>query len=281
MDELLITAEELHRWIDEGGAPVLLDVRWRLGGPDGEPAYREGHIPGAVFVRLDEDLAAHGAPGDGRHPLPPVAHFQAAARRWGISDGDTVVVYDDAAGYGAARAWWMLRDAGIDARVLDGGLGSWRAAGFALEAGDASPAAGDVTLRSGQMPQLTMDEAAALARTGILLDARAAERYRGDVEPLDPRAGHIPGAISAPTTENVRADGTLRPAAELRERFAALGVGAGAGAAPVGVYCGSGVSAAQEILALAVAGIDAALYPGSWSQWSQHPEREVATGDSP
>ncbi len=276
MTDHLITAADLAASLHTDHPPIVLDVRWRLGGPDGHPDYVAGHIPGAVFVRLDEDLAAHGDPRAGRHPLPEAAAFQASARRWGIDDGDTVVVYDDWQGYGAARAWWMLRDAGLAASVLDGGLAAWRAAGLPLEQGEIVPAPGSVTLHPGRMPQLTIDEAAALAASadGVLMDARAGERYRGETEPIDPRAGHIPGAISAPTSENVNADGTLRTAAELEARFAALGIGDG----PVGVYCGSGVSAAQEVLALAVAGRDAALYPGSWSEWSQHPDRPVATG---
>ncbi len=279
MTDHLITAADLDASLHTDHPPIVLDVRWRLGGPDGHPDYVAGHIPGAVFVRLDEDLAAHGDPRAGRHPLPEAAAFQASARRWGIDDGDTVVVYDDWQGYGAARAWWMLRDAGLDARVLDGGLAAWRAAGLPLEQGEIVPAPGGVTLHPGRMPQLTIDEAAALAAStdGVLMDARAGERYRGETEPIDPRAGHIPGAISAPTSENVNVDGTLRTAAELEARFAALGIGDG----PVGVYCGSGVSAAQEVLALAVAGRDAALYPGSWSEWSQHPDRPVATGAQP
>ncbi|GAA3037601.1 sulfurtransferase [Microbacterium dextranolyticum] len=279
MTDHLITAAELDAALRAGAAPVVLDVRWRLGGPDGHPDYRAGHIPGAVFVRLDDDLAAHGHPFDGRHPLPEAAAFQASARRWGIDDGDTVVVYDDWQGYGAARAWWMLRDAGVDARVLDGGLAVWRAAGLPLEQGEILPVEGGVTLQSGRMPQLTIDEAASLAASpdGVLLDARAGERYRGETEPIDPRAGHVPGAISAPTSENVNGDGTLRSPDELQARFAALGVGGGR----VGVYCGSGVSAAQEVLALAVAGHKAALYPGSWSQWANTPGRPVATGDQP
>ena len=279
MTDHLITAADLAASLHTDHPPIVLDVRWRLGGPDGHPDYVAGHIPGAVFVRLDEDLAAHGDPRAGRHPLPEAAAFQVSARRWGIDDGDTVVVYDDWQGYGAARAWWMLRDAGLDARVLDGGLAAWRAAGLPLEQGEIVPAPGGVTLHPGRMPQLTIDEAAALAASadGVLMDARAGERYRGETEPIDPRTGHIPGAISAPTSENVNADGTLRTAAELEARFAALGIGDG----PVGVYCGSGVSAAQEVLALAVAGRDAALYPGSWSEWSQHPDRPVATGAQP
>ncbi len=279
MTALLTTSAELDELMRSGRAPVVLDVRWRLGGPHGGEAYREAHIPGALFADLDADLAAHGEPAEGRHPLPSAAAFEASVRRWGIDDGDTVVVYDDAMGFGPARAWWMLRDAGIDARVLAGGLAAWRAAGLPVASGDETTEPGTATLHPGQLPQLTIDEAAALAAgaDGVLLDARAGERYRGETEPIDPRAGHIPGAVSAPTTENIGPDGRLRSSADLRARFTALGVGDGA----VGVYCGSGVSAAQEILALAVAGYDAALYPGSWSQWSNTPGRPVATGDRP
>ena len=279
MTALLTTSAELDELMRSGRAPVVLDVRWRLGGPHGGDAHREAHIPGALFADLDADLAAHGEPAEGRHPLPSAAAFEASVRRWGIDDGDTVVVYDDAMGFGPARAWWMLRDAGIDARVLDGGLAAWRAAGLPVASGDETTEPGTATLHPGQLPQLTIDEAAALAAgaDGVLLDARAGERYRGETEPIDPRAGHIPGAVSAPTTENIGPDGRLRSSADLRARFTALGVGDGA----VGVYCGSGVSAAQEILALAVAGYDAALYPGSWSPWSNTPGRPVATGDRP
>jgi len=279
MTSPLITPGQLNGLLGSATPPVVLDVRWRLDQPDGTADYLAGHIPGAVYVDLDHELAAHGEPTDGRHPLPSAAAFQESARRWGIEDGDTVVVYDDWLGFGSARAWWMLTDAGIDARVLDGGLRAWRDAGLALDTEDVVPAAGSVTLNPGQLPQLTIDEAAALAASGdgVLLDARGGDRYRGETEPIDPRAGHIPGALSAPTTENVGPDGRLRDAAELRDRFTALGVGD----APVGVYCGSGVSAAQEILALRVAGFDAALYPGSWSQWSNLPDRPVATGATP
>lgn len=286
----LITPAELDAERDARGSgdrpAVILDVRWRLDAPDGRPAYLEGHIPGAVYVSLDDELADHEVRGEGRHPLPTPEAFQAAVRRWGIDDGDEVVVYDDWMGFGAARAWWMLTDAGIAARVLDGGLGAWRVAGLPLETGEGEsgrPATepGTATVRPGHLPRLSIDEAAALAagEEGVLLDARAGERYRGDVEPMDPRAGHIPGAVSAPTTENLQTDGTLRRPAELSARFDALGVGVDGGR--VGVYCGSGVSAAQQVLALAVAGRDAALYVGSWSQWSSDAVRPVATGPTP
>lgn len=263
------------------GRPVVLDVRWALGMTDGHEQYRAGHVPGAVYVDLETELAAHGSPADGRHPLPSASAFQEAARRWGVSAGSRVVVYDSVGGTSAARAWWLLRYFGVpDVRILDGGLDAWTAEGLALEPGDVTPEPGDVVVRPGGMPVLDADEAAALADgDGVLLDARAAERYRGEVEPVDPRAGHVPGAVSAPTTENLRADGRFLSTADLRRRFGALGIPADrAAGTTVGVYCGSGVTASHEVAALAVAGVPAALYPGSWSQWSNDPAREVATG---
>lgn len=262
-----------------GGGPLrLLDVRWRLDRPDGRPDYLAGHLPGALYVDLDGQLARHGDPQDGRHPLPPVEQLQRDARAWGIDEGDTVVVYDDLKNLSAARAWWLLRFAGIDdVRLLDGGLSGWRAAGLPLETGEpAARASGSVALRYGALPVLSIDEAAAFPEAGVLLDARAGERYRGEVEPVDPRAGHIPGARSAPTTENVDADGRFLPPDRLRARFEALGVEPGT---RVAAYCGSGVTAAHELVALALAGFDGALFPGSWSQWANHPERPVALGD--
>lgn len=278
---VLVPAAELLAGLGAGPARVvLLDVRWALGDDRGRERYLEGHLPGAVFVDLDTELAGPASAAEGRHPLPPVQRLQGAARRWGISAGDRVVAYDDSGGLAAARAWWLLRWGGLDdVRLLDGGLAVWRAAGGPLESGDVVPAPGDVTLTGGHMPVLTADEAAALpSRGGVLLDARAAERYRGEVEPVDPRAGHVPGARSAPTTANLAADGTFAPVAVLAARFAAVGAVPGA---EVGVYCGSGVTAAHEVAALAAAGVEAALWPGSWSQWSADPERPLATGPDP
>ena len=255
---------------------VLLDVRWKLGGPPGREDYLSGHLPGAVFVGLDTELAAHGEPQDGRHPLPSVESLQAAARRWGLREGDSVVAYDDNGNLAAARLWWLLRWAGFDdVRLLDGGLASWVAAGGALETDDVVAEPGDVTLEGGRVATIDIDGAATYA--GVLLDARAAERYAGEVEPIDPKAGHIPGAVSAPTTDNLDVDGRFLPATELRHRFEALGVRDGI---DVAAYCGSGVTAAHEVAALAIAGFDAALYPGSWSQWSNHHDRPVATGST-
>jgi thiosulfate/3-mercaptopyruvate sulfurtransferase len=278
-NEILITAEQLAgtavgESVPGGGPLRILDVRWRLDRPDGRPEYLAGHIPGAQYVDLDSQLARHGDPVDGRHPLPSVEQLQRDVRGWGIDPGDTVVVYDDLKGLSAARAWWLLRYAGIgDVRLLDGALTAWTAASLPLETGDAAaPVAGSATLRYGALPALTIDEAAAFPEAGVLLDARAGERYRGEVEPIDPRAGHIPGARSAPTTENVGADGHFLSPEQLRARFAALGVEP---ATPVAAYCGSGVTAAHEVVALALAGFDAALFPGSWSQWANHPDRAL------
>ena len=260
--------------------PVLLDVRWRLGGPPGVDAYRAGHLPRSVFVDLDAELAAEPGPA-GRHPLPSAGRFEAAMRRAGVRDGGAVVVYDEADATAAARAWWLLRYFGHgDCKVLDGGYRAWTAAGGQVATGDSPGAAGgDFTARPGHMPVLDADAAARLARHGALLDARARERYRGEREPVDPVAGHIPGALSAPTTANVGPDHRFLPAAGLRARFATLGAAAGAG--KVGVYCGSGVVAAHEVLALELAGIPASLYAGSWSNWVADPDRPVATGPEP
>jgi thiosulfate/3-mercaptopyruvate sulfurtransferase len=230
-----------------------------------------------VFVDLDADLAAEPGPA-GRHPLPTAGRFQAAMRRAGVSTGSTVVVYDDADATMAARAWWLLRYFGHrDCQVLDGGYRAWTAAGGQVATGDcAAPGGGDFTARPGHMPVLDADAAASLARRGHLLDARARERYRGEREPIDPVAGHIPGAVSAPTTANIGADGRFLPAAGLRARFATLGAAGRDGM--VGVYCGSGVTAAHEVLALELAGYRASLYVGSWSNWVADPARPVATG---
>jgi thiosulfate/3-mercaptopyruvate sulfurtransferase len=274
--DVLISVDELAAALAGPHPPVVLDVRWRLDRPDGRPDHAAGHIPGAVYVDLDTELAEHGAPTEGRHPLPSPERLQAAARRWGLGDGDAAVVYDDLSGMSAARAWWLLRDAGVDVRILDGGLRAWRESARELETGEVTPSPGDVVLARGAMPVVDADGAAAFPAHGVLLDARAGERYRGETEPIDPRAGHIPGAVSAPTAQNVGGDGRFLGAPELRARFEQLGVGD-----EVAVYCGSGVTAAHEIAALTIAGFAPALYPGSWSQWSNLPDRPVATGDHP
>ena len=303
----LISVKELADTMAAGPVPVVIDVRWRLGGPPGIDSYRSGHLPGAVYLDLDRQLA--GEPGyGGRHPLPETADFESAMRGAGVSGSSAVVVYDESDATIAARAWWMLRFYGHEnVRVLDGGYRAWAAAGQPTSMADPAPEPGDFTARPGQLPVLDAAGAARLASSGTLLDARAPARYRGETEPIDRVAGHIPGAISAPTAENVTSNGLFRPAAELRARFADLGIvplqpdlydrdpgdpdldgrgrdgaGGAADASPaVGAYCGSGVTAAHEVLALELAGVQAALYVGSWSGWVADPDRPVATGPQP
>ncbi len=272
---VLVSASELAVLLADDSASVL-DVRWALGDPHGRRHYLEGHLRSAVFVDLDTELAAPPSVHAGRHPLPALADLQASAQRWGLRAGRSVVVYDNSSGLAAARAWWLLRWGGLaDVRILDGGLGAWTGP---LEPGPVVPEPGDVVLTGGGLPVLDAAAAAALARSGVLLDARATERYRGDVEPIDPVAGHIPGAVSAPTTGNLDADGRFLSPGALAERFRALGAEAGTS---VGAYCGSGVTAAHAVAALAIAGIPAALYAGSWSEWVGDGDRPVAIGDAP
>ena len=269
----LISTAELGSALAGAEPPTLLDVRWTLAGASLDE-YRHGHLPGAQFVDLDRELAA--PPGPGRHPLPAAEEFAAAMRSHGVSRGRPVVVYDAGSGVAAARAWWLLRYFGHpDVRLLDGGYAAWTADGRPIETDTPAAPGGDFTAEAGHMALLDAAGAAAIARDGILLDARAGERFRGEVEPVDPVAGHIPGARSAPTTENVGGDARFLPAADLRSRFEAAGVRPGV---PVGAYCGSGVTAAHEVLALAVAGFDAALYVGSWSDWITEPGRPVEAG---
>ena len=265
---MLITAEQLMADLAGTVPPAVLDVRWRLDQPDGHEAYLGGHLPGAVYVSLEDDLSDHSRPGLGRHPLPGGAALQDAARGWGIRSGQPVVVYDDWNRAGSARAWWVLSAAGIPGvRILDGGLAGWTAAGGALESGPVTVREGDVTvahedLYAGARPALTADQVAAGAAS-VVLDARAPERYRGEVEPVDPVAGHVPGARNLPSLSLLDADGRFRPDAQLAALAEENGVGAS-----TGVYCGSGVTASVVLAALSAVGIDAALFPGSWSQWS-------------
>ncbi|MFC5287753.1 sulfurtransferase [Actinokineospora guangxiensis] len=282
MTRSLVSPADLASRLDGPTAPVLLDVRWRLGGPHGRPDYLAGHLPAAAFVDLDADLAA--PPGDGgRHPLPDPADLQAALRAAGVREDRPVVVYDADNAMAAARAWWLLRWAGHDqVAVLDGGYAAWTAAGLPVATGEETPAPGDITVRPGAMPVLTAEDAAALPANGTLLDARAPERYRGEVEPMDPRAGHIPGALNAPFAGNTTAEGRWHSPTELAQRFTALGVSGG----EIGAYCGSGITAASLVLALEVAGVTApnapaALYAGSWSHWCADAGRPVATGPNP
>ncbi|GAA0937580.1 sulfurtransferase [Pseudonocardia zijingensis] len=270
---------------DPARRPVVLDVRWRLTGPPARPDHDAAHIPGAVFLDMDTDLADPPGPA-GRHPLPSVERLQAALRRAGVRDGSLVVAHDDAQGVQAARAWWLLRWAGFAAgtvAVLDGGYRAWVEAGLPTTAESSRPAPGDVTVRPGGMPVLDADEAAALARSGVLLDARAPERYRGEHEPIDPKAGHIPGARNAPATDVLGPDGRWLPPAALAEWLSGL---AEAGEGEVGAYCGSGATATALVLAAEHAGFrppdrPIELYVGSWSNWSADPQRPVATGAAP
>jgi thiosulfate/3-mercaptopyruvate sulfurtransferase len=271
-----IDAARLHRVLACDPALVILDVRWTLGDTHGRDHHRSCHIPGAVYVDLETQLAGPPGSNRGRHPLPEPAALEEAARSWGIGATSHVVAYDDVSNLSAARAWWLLRWAGLrDVQLLDGGLAAWKRAGYDTESGTVTPERGDATLAPGTLPVLSAEESAGLARTGLLLDARACARFRGELEPIDPRAGHVPGAISAPTSANLRPDGTFEDAGVLARRFAALGAD---GAASIGVYCGSGITATHEIAALAIAGLDAALYPGSWSEWVSDPSRPVAIG---
>jgi thiosulfate/3-mercaptopyruvate sulfurtransferase len=263
--------------------PVLADVRWYLDGRSGHAAYLAGHVPGAIFVDLDEHLAA--APSaDGRHPLPTSQRFAASLGRLGVAESDTVVAYDDTGGMVAARLVWMLRSLGQQAALLDGGIWCWPGA---LDTAATFRPAVEVPARP--WPDDLLADADAVTRavaSGVaVVDARAAERYRGDVEPVDARAGHIPGAANVPFATNLGPDGRFLSPDELRCRYATVGIVAGPDRPPADVegrpilYCGSGVSACHGLLAVERAGLGRArLYAGSWSAWSADPFRPVATG---
>jgi thiosulfate/3-mercaptopyruvate sulfurtransferase len=260
-------------------ALVVADVRWYPDG-SGRARYLEGHIPGAVFVDVDADLSGPRGPRTGRHPLPDPGAFAGAMARLGVGDGSEVVAYDDAGGSTAARLWWMLRALGRPAAVLDGGLAAWSGP---LERDPVEPRPRPFTPRPWP-PDLVVDadEVDALRRRpdALVLDARAPERYRGEVEPLDPVAGHIPGARNAPFAANLDpTTARFLPPQELRRRYERLGA---AGAREVVVYCGSGVTSAHDVLAMELAGLPRPrLYVGSWSEWVTDPARPVATGDEP
>jgi len=273
----LVTADELAALLERGEARVV-DVQYTLRGTPGPELYAQAHLPGAPHLDLDAALA--GPPGvRGRHPLPDPAVLEDALRGCGIKDDDEVVVYDQATSLASGRAWWVLRWAGHpQVRVLDGGLAAWRAAGLPVTDVRPEPARGDVVVRPGSVPVLDAGQAADMARQGVLLDARAPERFRGETEPIDPVAGHVPGALNLPMTELLAADGRFLPPDEVRRRAAAAGVHRDT---PVGTSCGSGVTAAQLSLALHTAGIDSVPYIGSWSEWIADPDRPVATGDGP
>ncbi|WP_112139057.1 sulfurtransferase [Glycomyces dulcitolivorans] len=259
----LIEADQAAAWTEA----VRIDVRWTLGGPSKEAEYAAGHVPGAVWLDFDRDVCGPVGPVGGRHPLPDPEALQAVLRAAGIDDGDPVLVYDDGDGMSAARTWWTLRWAGIeDVRVLTGGFKAWAGAGLPLETEAPAPAAGNVTVRPGSLPVLDADGAAAWAAEHDLVDVRSPERYRGEVEPVDPVAGHIPGALNRFLGED-----DLTDLDRVRARYETLDAPA--------FYCGSGVGAARSALALTAAGRPVPpLYIGSWSDWASR-GREIATGE--
>lgn len=279
----LIDAQALARELELGSC-VVVDCRFTLTDPPaGRAAYERGHIPGARYAHLDDDLARHPRVGEGRHPLPDREQFAATLGRWGIGSEDAVVAYDEGSGAIAARLWWLLGWVGHERRaVLDGGLAAWQAAGLPLE--QAHPQA-----RSRRYDALpleragvvaTKDLAAEQAAGGLLVDARAAPRYRGEQEPIDPKAGHVPGARNRPFSANVTSTGRFRPPAELRAELTEL-LG---GRTPdrLIAMCGSGVTACHLLLAMDVAGLSGGrLYAGSWSEWIRDPARPIATGAAP
>jgi thiosulfate/3-mercaptopyruvate sulfurtransferase len=272
----LVDADWLHDNLD---AVRVVDVRWYLDGRSGLEAYRAGHIPGAVRADLDHDLAGPAAPLLGRHPLPEPEQFARTMERLGISHDDTVIAYDDASGSIAGRLWWMLDAIGVRAAVLDGGLAAWR---WPLSLEDVSPAPARFVARGWPVERFAdVDEVDRIRHEGsgvALIDARAFGRFTGEEASIDPRPGHIPGARSAPWSENVDpASGRLLPAGELRDRLEALGIGPDT---RVVASCGSGVTACLDLLALRIAGVeDTALYTGSWSGWSSDPARPVGVGE--
>ncbi len=275
---LLVSVAELADLLAGGAHVTLLDVRWQLGRTDGAEQHATGHVPGAAYVSLDEALAA--PPGEGgRHPLPDPAVLGTALRSAGVRGDRPVVVYDAAGGVAAARAWWLLTDAGHpDVRLLDGGWPAWQQAGLPIESGPVRPEPGDFVPEPGRRPVVDADGAARVARDGALLDARAPERFRGEVEPVDPVAGHVPGALNVPTSLNLDpGTGRFADLDHLAEVYAAA-LAADREGRPVAAYCGSGVTAAHDLLALELLGVRAALYPGSWSAWIRDPDRPVATG---
>ena len=277
MNSPLITAAALDDLLAAGETVRVLDVRYYLGSPGrGETEYHQGHIPGAVFVDLERVFAAHPAADGvgGRHPLPSTAELQGGLRAAGINDGDRVVLADQGNQMGAARAWWVLRDVGLtDVRVLDGGLVAWQAAGFPVT-GQVQPVQpGNLTVGDfGRTPQVGAGDIPGVHASGHqVVDVRAAVRFRGESEPIDPVAGHIPGAVNLPA-EQLSGGIGLRPADELAEVLGGLSAGDV-------ISCGSGITASLVILAAEQVGITGLrLYPGSWSDWISDPARPIATG---
>ena len=273
----LISAQDLHDRLNNPDL-VVIDTRFDLQNPaQGRQDYGAGHIPGAVYMDLDKDLAAPPEAHGGRHPLPDMQGFASTLECAGISNSSVVVVYDDSSGVFAGRLWWMLRYSGHDAvKVLDGGLGAWQEAGFETSA--EVPVAEQGVFTLDLRPEMVADMREVRSKledpNTLLVDARGAERYRGDSEPLDKKAGHIPGALNLPFAENLQ-EGRFKSAAALSKRFENLSE-----AEDVIVYCGSGVSAAHDLLAMDEAGLrNARLYVGSWSDWSSYDDAPVATGE--
>ncbi len=260
--------------VDGGRRPVILDVRHQLSGPSGRLDYDAGHIPGAVFVDVDTELS--GPPGrQGRHPLPDQDQLTSALRSAGVTDDASVVVYDGNDGTMAARAWWLLRYYGHrDVRLLNGGYAAWVGAGQPVTTDAPRPDRGDIRLTPGHLPLIDAEGAVRVAGDGGLVDVRTAERFRGDAEPIDPVAGHIPGAINIPAGDSLGSDGRFLPVPVLREHFERLVTGDG----PIATYCGSGITAAHQVLALELVGVRAALYADSWSGWIADLSHPVATG---
>lgn len=271
----LISVEDLHARLGSDDPPVLLDVSWSLGQPSQRSAYDDGHLPGAAWVEFEEALS--GEPGvGGRHPMPDRAVFEDAMRAAGVSNDRDVVVYDRENGLSAARLWWLLGYAGHErVQVLDGGLRRWESLGHPLSAEAVEPVRGDFVATPPHREVLDADGAAEYADRHLLIDARPSDRFRGENETIDPVAGHIPGALSAPALANLQDDGRFLPADDLAVHLTAAGVRTGA---TVGVYCGSGVQAMHAALALEAAqiGVHPAVYVGSWSHWITDPERPVA-----
>lgn len=271
----IIGVDRLHTLLDSDRPPRLLDVRWALDGSTGRGTYREGHLPGAVYVDLPTELAGAASQAAGRHPLPDPRHFARTMREAGVGDGDTVVVYDDTDGSPAARLVWMLRAVGVEAALLDGGLSAWDGE---ISREDPTPEPAEFTARPWRTSAIADIDEVASGRFRVI-DARAAERYRGESEPVDPRAGHVPGALNAPFSGNLDDSGRFLRPKKLRRRFQDLGVDRDE---DVVVYCGSGVTATHDVLALWRAGYPSVrLFPGSWSQWSADPSRPLATGPEP
>ena len=276
---LLISAEDLYTHYRESGW-VIVDCRFNLKQPEwGLKSYRDGHIPGAVYADLDRDLAAPVIPGKtGRHPLPEIQKFADLLGEWGIGNDSQVVVYDTVSGAFAARLWWMLRFLGHSAAaVLDGGYQKWTQKGYPVSQGDEHP--NPRSFQSHPHPEMIADafEVDRIRQRSDyrVIDARAPERYRGEVEPIDPVAGHIPGAVNRFHGDNLGPDGTFNSPDRLREEFMKLLGGIPADHSVV--YCGSGVTSCHHLIAMEVAGLKPGkLYPGSWSEWITDPNRPVA-----